>query len=87
MIFLSFDIEEFDVPCDYGVRYTPEKEGIEVDLFDERLSKSSGNRLTQTPKEFLNFMSENIICNIATIGIGFCCRSANPSSSVAGILL
>jgi hypothetical protein len=30
MIFLSFDIEEFDVPCDYGVEYAPEKEGVEV---------------------------------------------------------
>lgn len=30
MIFLSFDIEEFDVPCDYGAKYSPEKDGIEV---------------------------------------------------------
>ena len=33
MIYLSFDTEEFDVPCDYGVQYSPEKEGIEVSYY------------------------------------------------------
>ena len=33
MIYLSFDTEEFDVPCDYGVQYSPEKEGIEVSCY------------------------------------------------------
>lgn len=33
MILLSFDTEEFDIPCDYGVSYDPLSEGIHVSIF------------------------------------------------------
>ena len=32
MILLSFDTEEFDVPCEHGVNYDPIAEGMAVDV-------------------------------------------------------
>lgn len=36
MVLLSFDAEEFDIPCDYGVNYNPLLEGISVSNFGIR---------------------------------------------------
>lgn len=33
MVLLSFDVEEFDLPCDYGVSYNPISDGISVSGF------------------------------------------------------
>ena len=33
MIFLSFDTEEFDLPCEHGVDYDPIGQGMEVSRY------------------------------------------------------
>ena len=33
MILLSFDTEEFDLPCEYGVKHRPVEDGMEVSRY------------------------------------------------------